>query len=66
MEALFQNVGGRELARITSLDRAGLVDFRARFVEGDPRIVRAMREGLGTSLDSIRDATALAEGLLWE
>lgn len=33
-------------------------------MEGDPRIVRAMRKGLGTSLDSIRDATAFAEGLL--
>lgn len=30
------------LARITSLDHAGLIDFRARFVEGNPRVVRAI------------------------
>ncbi|OQE95431.1 hypothetical protein PENNAL_c0002G06995, partial [Penicillium nalgiovense] len=42
-----------------------LIDFRARFVEGDPRVVRAIREGLGaTSLRAIRDAAAFAEGLL--
>ncbi|KAJ6178163.1 hypothetical protein N7519_008624 [Penicillium mononematosum] len=65
VEALFQNVGGStELARISSLDHAGLIDFRARFVEGDPRVVRAMREGPGVSLNLIRDAITFAEGLL--
>ncbi|KAI2690531.1 hypothetical protein CBS147355_982 [Penicillium roqueforti] len=65
VEALFQNVGGsRRLERIASLGHAGLVDFRARFVEGDPRVTRAMREGLGTSLNAIRDTIAFAEGLL--
>ncbi|KAG0153450.1 hypothetical protein PDIDSM_2102 [Penicillium digitatum] len=50
VEALWQYVGtSTNLTRITSLDHAGLIDFRARFVEGDPRVVRAMREGLGTS-----------------
>lgn len=65
VKALWQQVGSTTaLARITSLDHAGLIDFRARFVEGEPRVVRAMREDLGASLDSIRDAAALAEGLL--
>lgn len=40
-----------------------LIDFRARFVEGDPRVVRAIYGALGAS-DSVRDATALAKGLL--
>ena len=65
MEALWQYVGTiLSLARITSLDHVGLIDFRARFVEGDPRVVRAMREGLGASFNAIRDVTAFAEGLL--
>ncbi|KXG47601.1 uncharacterized protein PGRI_014710 [Penicillium griseofulvum] len=65
VEALHQSVAGsKELARIISLDHASLIDFRARFVEGDPHVIRAMREGLGSSLNLIRDATALAEGLL--
>ncbi|OQD72258.1 hypothetical protein PENPOL_c001G06617 [Penicillium polonicum] len=50
--------------RITSLDHAGLVDFRARFIEGDPRVVRVMNEGLGASRNTIRDTIAFAEGLL--
>ncbi|EKV13320.1 hypothetical protein PDIG_39320 [Penicillium digitatum PHI26] len=65
VEALWQYVGtSTNLTRITSLDHAGLIDFRARFVEGDPRVVRAMREGLGTSLNAVRDAIAFAEGLM--
>ncbi|KAJ5494861.1 hypothetical protein N7463_010948 [Penicillium fimorum] len=65
VEALWQYVGNStRLARITSLDHAGLIDFRARFVEGDLRVVRAMREELGASLNAIRDAAAFAEGLL--
>ncbi|KGO38653.1 hypothetical protein PEX1_096490 [Penicillium expansum] len=65
VEALWQYVGtSASLARITSLDHAGLIDFRARFVEGDPRVVRAMREGLGASLNAVLDATAFAEGLM--
>ncbi|KAG0154080.1 hypothetical protein PDIDSM_1460 [Penicillium digitatum] len=36
VEALWQYVGtSTNLTRITSLDHAGLIDFRARFVEGD-------------------------------
>lgn len=54
VEALWQYVGNTaNLACIISLDHAGLIDFRARFVEGDPRVVRAMREGLDASLSSI-------------
>ena len=65
VEALWQQVGNTTaLARITPLSHAGLIDFRARFVEGDLRVVHAMREGLGASLDSIRDAATFAEGLL--
>ncbi|KAJ5955954.1 hypothetical protein N7501_010233 [Penicillium viridicatum] len=65
VEALHQAVGNsKQLERITSLDHAGPVDFRARFVEGDARVVRAMHEGLGPSLNTIRDTIALAEGLL--
>lgn len=38
VEALWQQVGSTpSLSRITSLDHAGLIDFRARFVEGDSR-----------------------------
>ncbi|CAI7594711.1 unnamed protein product [Penicillium glandicola] len=65
VEALFQHATNPAQQRIASLDLAGLVDFRARFVEGDPRVVRAMRDGLGAvSLRAIRDAAAFAEGLL--
>jgi hypothetical protein len=65
VEALHQAVGNsKQLERITSLDHAGLVDFRARFVEGDARVVRAMHEGLGPSLNTIRDTIAFTEGLL--
>ncbi|KAJ5530351.1 hypothetical protein N7527_003744 [Penicillium freii] len=65
VEALHQAVGNsKQLERITSLDHAGLVDFRARFIEGDPRVVRAMNEGLGESRNTIRDTIAFAEGLL--
>jgi hypothetical protein len=65
VEALYQQVqGSKELSRIVSLDHGALIDFRARFVEGDPRVTRAMHEGLGASLNIIRDATAMAEGLL--
>ncbi|CAI7568342.1 unnamed protein product [Penicillium discolor] len=43
VEALWQQVGSTaSLARMKSLDHAGLIDFRARFVEGDSRVVRAI------------------------
>ncbi|KAF4769398.1 hypothetical protein N7455_008948 [Penicillium solitum] len=43
VEALWQQVGSTaSLARMKSLDHAGLIDFRARLVEGDSRVLRAI------------------------
>ncbi|KAJ5166606.1 uncharacterized protein N7482_005387 [Penicillium canariense] len=51
------------LFHITRLGHAGLIDFRARLTEGDPRVLRALHGSL-VDHDRIRDAIALTEGLL--